>query len=394
MMKKTISITIILLLAIYSTAGARQKPGLKDALGKYFLVGCAMNTEQINGNDEKSVELAKANFNSIVAENCMKPENIEPEEGKYNWTDADKLVNFGHNNNMKVIGHVLVWHSQTAPWMFQNKYGELPNREEMIKRRHGYIVTVVNRYKGRVFGWDVANECFLDDGSFRQSPWYRAIGPEFIKLAFQFAHEADPDAELYYNDYSMSNPGKRAAVIKLIKDLKASGCRIDAVGMQSHNGTDYPDLKEYEETMKALIGAGVKINISGLDVNMLPNPESFSGADISQKYAGDPKMNPYVNGLPKQAEQLFKERYMSFFRLYYKYREHIARVCTWGITDNSSWLNDWPIKGRTNYPLLFDRKYKAKPVVEDIIKLFESSGKEQEDKPWNTSLQQLITSVK
>lgn len=379
MMKRTISITIILLLAIYSTAGARQKPGLKDALEKYFLVGCAMNTEQINGNDEKSVELAKTNFNSIVAENCMKPENIEPEEGKYNWTDADKLVNFGHNNNMKVIGHVLVWHSQTAPWMFQNKYGELPNREEMIKRMHDYIFTVVSRYKGRVYGWDVANECFLDDGNFRESPWYRAIGPEFIKLAFQFAHEADPDAELYYNDYSMSNPGKRAAVIKLIKDLKASGCRIDAVGMQSHNGTDYPDLKEYEETMKALIGAGVKINISELDVNMLPNPESFSGADINQKYAGDPKMNPYINGLPKQAEQLFKERYMSFFRLYYKYKEHIDRVCTWGITDNSSWLNDWPIKGRTNYPLLFDRKYKAKPVVEDIIKLFESSGKEKED---------------
>ena len=144
-MKRTISITIILLLAIYSTAGARQKPGLKDALGKYFLVGCAMNTEQINGNDEKSVELAKTNFNAIVAENCMKPENIEPEEGKYNWTDADKIVNFGHNNNMKVIGHVLVWHSQTAPWMFQNKYGELPNREEMIKRMHDYIFTVVRR---------------------------------------------------------------------------------------------------------------------------------------------------------------------------------------------------------------------------------------------------------
>ena len=378
-MKRLTIITVILLLFIGSAAEARQKPGIKDVLGKYFLVGCAMNTEQIDGNDEKSVDLAKANFNSIVAENCMKPENIEPEEGKFFWDDADKLVKFGNDNGMKVIGHVLVWHNQTAPWMFKNKYGELPNREEMIKRMHDYIFTVVSRYKGKVYGWDVANECFLDDGSFRQSPWYRAIGPDFIKLAFQFAHEADPSAELYYNDYSMGKPGKRDAVVRMIKDLKASGCRIDAVGMQSHNGCDYPDLKEYEETMKALVDAGVKINISELDVNMLPNPDSFSGADINQKYAGNPKMNPYVKGLPKQAEQLFNDRYMSFFKLYYKYKEHIDRVCTWGITDNGSWLNDWPIKGRTNYPLLFDRKYKAKPVVEEIIKLFETSGKNQED---------------
>ena len=161
-------------------------------------------------------------------------------------------------------------------------------------------------------------------------------------------------------------------VVKLVKDLKAAGCRIDAVGMQSHNGYNYPDLTEYENTMKALIAAGVKINISELDINMLPNPKSFSGADINQKYANDPTMNPYVKGLTKEAQQLFNERYMSFFKLYYKYRDHIDRVCTWGVTDGNSWLNNWPIKGRTNYGLLFDRKYKAKPVVKEIIKLWEN----------------------
>lgn len=370
---KKITTIIISVLLLLPTAGMAKKnlPGLKDVLGKYFLVGCAMNVNQINGNDPKAVEVAKANFNSIVAENCMKPECIEPEEGKFTWDDADKFVQFGVDNNMKVIGHVLVWHDQTGKWMFKNKYGELPNREEMIKRMHDYIFAVAGRYKGKIYGWDVCNECFEDDGSYRKSPWYRAIGPDFIKLAFQFAHEADPNAELYYNDYSMSKPGKMKAVVKLIKDLKESGCRIDAVGMQSHNGYNYPDLTDYENTMKALIAAGVKINIAELDVNMLPNPASFSGADINQKYASDPAMNPYAKGLTKEAEQLFNDRYLSFFKLYSKYRDHMDRVCTWGIDDGMSWLNDWPIKGRTNYGLLFDRKYQAKPVVKDIEALFE-----------------------
>lgn len=365
--------TLVLAIAMLLPLGVQAKkiPGLKDVLGKYFLVGCAMNADQINGKYPKALEVAKANFNSIVAENCMKPEAIEPEEGKFNWAEADKFVKFGNDNGMKVIGHVLIWHDQTAPWMFKNKHGELPNREEMIKRMRDYIFTVVGRYKGKVFGWDVTNECFFDNGDYRQSPWYRAIGPDFIKLAFQFAHEADPDAELYYNDFSLSKPAKVKAVVRLVGNLKASGCRIDAVGMQSHNGYNYPDLTDYENAIKALIAAGVKINIAELDINMLPNPKGFGGADINQNFKADPTLNPYVNGLTKEAQQLFNERYLAFFKLYAKYRSHIDRVCTWGITDNESWLNDWPVKGRTNYGLLFDRNYKAKSVVKDIEKLFQ-----------------------
>ena len=209
---------VILVIAsvLLSIPAMAQEATLKSVLGKDFLVGCAMNVDQIDGKEPKAVDIVKKNFNSIVAENCMKPENIEPEEGKFNWTDADKFVKFGNDNGLKVIGHVLIWHDQTAPWMFKNKYGELPNREEMIKRMHDYIFTVVGRYKGKVYGWDVTNECVLDDGSFRNSPWYRAIGPDFIKLAFQFAHEADPDAELYYNDYSMNKPAKMKTVVKLV----------------------------------------------------------------------------------------------------------------------------------------------------------------------------------
>ncbi len=372
---KKLSLLVIIGFVLLSIPATAQKPTLKSELGKYFLVGCAMNTSQIDGQESKAVEVVKENFNCIVAENCMKPENIEPEEGKFNWEDADKLVKFAEDNGLKVTGHVLVWHSQTAPWMFKNKYGELPNREEMIKRMRDYIHTVVGRYKGRVLGWDVANECILDDGSWRQSPWYRAIGPDYIKLAFQFAHEADPGAELYYNDYSMSQPRKVQAVVRLVKELKEAGCRIDAVGMQSHNGVDYPNLTDYENSMKALIAAGVKINISELDLNMLPNPKSFGGADINQKYANDPKMNPYPKKLTKEAAATFTQRYLDFFKLYYKYRHNIERVCTWGVGDGDSWLNDWPIKGRTNYGLLFDRKFQPKPVVKDIIKLFADEEK-------------------
>ncbi len=369
-MRKSIIIGLAILTC--SCGFAKKQPGLKDVIGPFFMIGSAVNTNQINGNDPKEVEIIKSHFNSIVAENCMKPEIIEPTEGQFNFEDADKLVQFGLDNNMKVIGHVLVWHSQTAPWMFKNKYGELPNREEMIKRMHDYIFSVVGHFKGKVFGWDVVNEALEDNGNYRNSPWYRAIGPEYIELAFKFAHEADPNTELYYNDYSMSNPGRRDAVVAMVKRLKDAGCRIDAIGMQSHNGAEYPNLAEYEKSIQAFINTGLKVQFTELDLNMLPNPSSFSGADINQKYANDPAMNPYVKGLTKEAEQKFNERYLGFFKLYKKYAAHINRVCLWGVTDKDSWLNDWPIKGRTSYPLLFDRKDKAKPVVNDIISVFKN----------------------
>jgi endo-1,4-beta-xylanase len=300
----------------------------------------------------------------------MKPMYLEPAKGQFCWTQADSLVQFGLQHGMKVMGHVLAWHSQTAPWMFRNRYGEMPDREEMIKRLHDYITTVVSHFKGKVFGWDVINEAILDDGSYRQSPWYRAIGPEYFKLAFKFAHEADPNAELYYNDYSMSNPNKRAAVVKLIHELKAAGCRIDAVGMQSHNGYDYPDLTEYEKSIQAFIAAGVKVQFTELDINMLPNPKRFGGADVGQRFQYDKSLNPYTKGLTKEAQKVFDSQYLAFFRLYRKYASHINRVTLWGVSDNNSWLNNWPVPGRTNYSLLFNRKYQAKPVVKDILDLF------------------------
>ena len=214
------------------------------------------------------------------------------------------------------------------------------------------------------------NEAIEDDGSFRKSPYYNLLGEEFIEIAFRTAHEADPDAELYYNDYSMSKPEKREAVCRLVKRLKEKGLRIDGVGMQSHNGLDYPDLKDYEKSIDAFAACGVKVLITELDINVLPNPEGFGGAAVEQNFEFQQKYNPYPNGLPKDKQKELDKRWIDLFKIYYKHRAQIGRITLWGVCDENSWLNGWPIAGRTNYPLLFDRNYEAKPIVNEIINIF------------------------
>lgn len=344
--------------------------GLKNTLSKYFLIGAALNVEQTTGYDSLVTATITNNFNSIVAENCMKPDGMQPQEGKFKWRKADRFVKFGEDRGMTVIGHVLVWHAQTPDWFFKDSVGNTVSREKLIERMRTHIHTVVGHYKGRIKGWDVVNEAFEDDGTYRQSSWYNIIGPEYIELAYRFAHEADPDAELYYNDFSMSVPVKRNRVCTLIRDLQKKGLRIDAVGMQSHNGLTWPSIDDYESAINAYADCGVKVMITELDMNVLPNPESFSGAEVSQSFEYDERMDPYKNGLPKSVEEQINNRWLEFFSLYKRHSHQISRVTLWGVSDKQSWMNDWPISGRTAYPLLFDRQYNAKPVVNDIICLF------------------------
>lgn len=361
--------------AIMATSVWAQKspsqPTLKDVLGKYFLVGVAVDRNLPAGEDPQAETLVKAQFNQVVAENCMKGELIHPEVNRYDWTDADRLVDWSQRNGMTLIGHCLVWHSQPPKWMFTDEIGKNVSRETLIGRMYSHIMTVVTRYRGKIKGWDVVNEAFEDDGSYRKTPYYNIIGPEYLALAFQFAHEADPNAELYYNDYSMSKPGKREAVCQLVRQLKAKGIRIDAVGMQSHNGYNYPDYSDYEKSLEAFAAEGVKVMLTELDMNMLPNPKDFNGAEISQNFKLMEQYNPYVKGLDKKAQKLFNQRYLDLFRIVERHKDVISRVTFWGVNDGHTWLNDWPVKGRTNYPMLFDRDYQAKPVVKDILKLFE-----------------------
>lgn len=348
-----------------------QEPSLQSTLGKHFLIGVAVDTNFVEGRLPVEEALVKEQFNQVVGENCMKGEEIHPEVNRFDFTDGDKLADWAEKNGKTLIGHCLVWHSQPPKWMFIDSEGKLVSREVLIGRMYNHIMNVVTHYKGKVKGWDVVNEAIEDDGSFRKSLYYKIIGPEFIELAFRFAHEADPNVELYYNDYSTSKPAKRDAICKLVRNLKAKGLRIDAVGMQSHNGFDYPDYLEYEKSIEAFAAEGVKVMMTELDINMLPNPEGFGGAEISQRFELQKKYNPYVNGLDKKAQKLFNQRYLELFKIIERHKDVITRVTFWGVNDGHSWLNGWPIPGRTNYPLLIDRNNQVKPVVKEIEKLFE-----------------------
>ena len=338
---------------------------LKDYFGDKFLFGVAVNVDQSWERDTLGAAIVKKHFNSVVAENCMKSEEIHPTPFTWNWDDADQFVKFGEENGMTVIGHCLIWHSQCSPWFFTDENGKQVSAEELKTRMRDHITAIVTRYRGRIKGYDVVNEAILDNGDYRNSKFYEILGEEFIPWAFKCAHEADPDAELYYNDYSMALPGKREGVVKLVKSLKAQGLRIDAVGMQSHMGMEHPDFAEYEKTIQALIDAGVKVAITELDMDAIPTV-SF-GASVEDEAAYSAQMNPYPEALPDSVSQVWNDRMKQVFSIYEKYQDHICRVTVWGVQDGDSWKNDWPMKGRTNYPLLFDRNYEMKPFLKDII---------------------------
>lgn len=358
--------SILVSMLLISACSAPAQTGLKDAFADHFYIGAALNEAEITGTDAAGVELIKKNFNSIVAENCMKSEEIHPEEGVYDFTLADKFVEFGEANDMFIIGHCLVWHSQLAKWFPYDENGNYVTPEVLKKRLKDHITTIVTRYKGRIHGWDVVNEAIVEDGSYRKSPFYEILGEEFIPLAFQYAHEADPDAELYLNDYGMNVPGRRETYVKIANDLKARGLRIDAIGMQGHMGMDYPDMVEFEESIEAFAGTGCKVMITEWDMSALPTVNM--GANVSDTVAFKAAMNPYPDGLPEDVSAEWNSRMKSFMDLFIKHSDVITRVTAWGVSDNDSWKNDWPMKGRMEYPLLFDRNLQPKPFLNEYTK--------------------------
>jgi len=365
------------LLVIFTicVAGCKTKAesGLKNAMKGKFLIGVAMNSQQITGKDTQANKLIVENFNSIVAENCMKSEVLQPVEGEFDFSLADQFVDFGIRHKMFIVGHTLIWHSQAPKWFFTDEKGQPVSRDVLIERMRKHITTVVNRYKGRVNGWDVVNEAIEDDGSWRKTPFYKIIGEDYIELAFRFAKQADPKAELYYNDYNMAKPGKRDAVVKLVKNLATKGIKVSGIGMQGHLMMDFPAVVDFEKSIVAFGATGSKVMITELDLSVLPNPYSKMGAEISLKADYQERMNPYKNALPDSAKVEWENKFLSFFKVFIKHSDVISRVTLWGLTDKDSWKNDWPIKGRTDYPLLFDRNYQPKPIVEKLIRF--STGK-------------------
>jgi endo-1,4-beta-xylanase len=238
----------------------------------------------------------------------------------------------------------------------------------MIERMKTHISTVVGHYKGKVDAWDVVNEAIEDDGSWRKTKFYEIIGEDYLKLAFQFAREADPDAELLYNDYSMFHKGRRDAVVTMVKNFQEEGIPIDGIGMQMHYGLDNLPLNRIEESIIAFGSTGLQVHVTELDISVLPFPDWRVGAEVSANFAYQHKMNPYQDGLTDSASVALHDAYLNLFNLLLKHEDIIKRVTTWGIVDQQSWKNNWPMRGRTDYCLLFDRNYEPKPVVADIMK--------------------------
>jgi endo-1,4-beta-xylanase len=230
-----------------------------------------------------------------------------------------------------------------------------------------HIFTVVGRYKGRVHGWDVVNEALNEDGTLRKSQWFNIIGEDYIAKAFEYAHEADPKAELYYNDYNLDYEAKCRGAVDLVAKLRQRGLTVTAIGTQSHHKIDKPSLQQIEDSLKAFKGLGVKVAVTELDIDLLPAVTRQPTADVSVRAQSTAESNPYVTGLPDEMQLALAKRYGDIFAIYLKYKDVITRVTFWGVTDGVSWLNNFPAPGRTNYPLLFDREGKPKPAFDAVV---------------------------
>jgi endo-1,4-beta-xylanase len=360
--------SLSLILLAVAAAHAQSATTLKDAYQGIFRIGAALNPAQFEERDPRSNPIIAAQFNTISPENALKWQSIHPRVDGYNFEPADRYVTFGEKYKMFIIGHCLVWHSQTPRWVFQNDAGEPLTRDALLARMRDHIMTVVGRYKDRIGGWDVVNEALNEDGTMRQSPWSKIIGDDFLLKAFQFAHEADPKAELYYNDYNLENEPKRKGAVELIRKLKAAGAPITGIGLQDHNKMDWPTAKQESDTIEAFAALGMRVNISELDVDILPRTTAQNTADVSSTAAGNAQSNPYTAGLPDDKQKALAQRYAELFDVFVKHRASIDRITFWGVTDAESWLNNFPTRGRTNYPLLFDRQGKPKPAFDAVLK--------------------------
>jgi len=340
----------------------REMP-LKDAFKDKFYIGVALNRNQAQSKDDAEYQIIKSQFNSISPENDMKWENIHPLKDTYNFGPADDYVNTGKDLNMFIIGHTLLWHSQTPKWVFEDDNGNPLTRDALLKRLRDHIYTVMGRYKGTVKGWDVVNEALNEDGTLRDSKWRKIIGDDYIEKAFEYAHDADPDAELYYNDYNLYKKEKRKGAVDILKRLKAKNIPVKAVGEQGHYSLTGPSITEVENAILDFIDAGVQINITELDISVLPDKGAAATADVANNATYSKELDPYKNGLPAEVEQRLAARYKSFFKLFIKFKENIDRITFWGLSDGDTWLNNWPIRGRNNYPLLYNRDMSVKTKV-------------------------------
>ena len=377
-MKKTTLILSVFLLCGSFTSNKKQQSApasLKEAYGESFLIGSSVNRWITSERAGETRDLVLRHFNTITVENAMKAGPVNPRPGEYNFAPADEIVEFGLQNDMFIVGHTLVWHNQTPDWFFTDEQGNPNSPEEQIERMRSHIEAVAGRYAGKVHAWDVVNEVIGDDGNYRQTSWVEAVGDgdELVKQAFRFASEYAPGTELYYNDFNAWRPAKRDGIVRLVKMLQEEGIRIDGIGIQGHWGLNYPRNEYIEAAIEAYGSLGVKVMITELDVDVLPltREGQIIGTVMAHEQFQLPEfkeyLDPYREGLPDDVQQQLTDRYADLFGIFYKHREVIDRVTFWGVHDGMSWKNGYPVPGRTNYPLLFDREGRPKPAYHAVI---------------------------
>ncbi|MCJ8321225.1 MAG: endo-1,4-beta-xylanase [Colwellia sp.] len=351
-----------------SLASLIENTGLKEVFKDKFTLGTAVSTKTLSGYGSEQLKLIAQEFNSITPENDFKWEMLRPSLNNWHWDLADKFVEFGQMHDMQMVGHALVWHSQIPENVFFNNNNKMLSRPRLLAMMEEHINTVVGRYRGKIQVWDVVNEAFKQ-GNWRKSHWYNGIGEDYFEHAFRFAAEADPKAQLLYNDYGMDDAHKQQRVIEVITNCRRKGVKIDGIGMQSHLHLDGPSLPEIEQAILAYANAGLRVHITELEIDVLPQIKDYGNADIGNKYDYREELDPYKNGLPLVMEQKLAQRYEEIFKLYIKHSDKIDRVTLWGTSDDESWKNDFPIKGRSNYPLLFDRNQEPKLAYHRLKKL-------------------------
>ena len=347
--------------------GADATATLKDVFASDFAVGVAVNQRQFTSRDTNGAALIVSQFNAISPENVLKWQSIHPRPGAdgYNFAPADAYVAFGEQHHLLIVGHTLAWHSQTPAWVFRDNNGRQlqgtndADRTLLLGRLHDHIMAVVGRYKGRIKIWDVVNEALNDSGDGsdtnllrRTSPWVRILGPEFIVKAFEWAHEADPDAILRYNDYAIENEPKRKRLIALIKMLQAQNVPVMAIGSQTHANVTWPSPELEDTALTDMATLGLPIHITELDVDASQGGQRNQSADVAQ--------NAQAGGVVDAMNQKLAEQYGNLFRVFLKHRKDIKLVTFWGVTDRDSWRS-------SGQPLLFDGEWKPKPAFDAVI---------------------------
>lgn len=340
--------------------------GLKDAYKDYFSIGVAVNMRNISNPEQ--IAIIKKDFNSITAENDMKPQPTEPAYGQFNWENADKIANFCRSNGIKLRGHCLMWHAQIGEWMYKDEKGDLVSKEKLFQNMKHHITAIVERYKDVIYAWDVVNEAISDGGwqggrrgmgehpsPYRNSPLYQIAGDEFIKKAFIYAREADPNVLLFYNDYNAADPGKRDRIYNMVKSMKEEGVPIDGIGMQGHYNVYGPSMEDVDAALTKYSTIVKHIHITELDIR------------ANQEMGGQLNFSRDGGNISQVVKTLQEDQYARLFKVLRKHKDVVDNVTFWNLSDRDSWL------GARNYPLPYDENYKAKRVY-SIIKDFDPAS--------------------